>query len=256
MSTSELSWIVNEFSHHGCYCMRSMKKHDGYKQKMNWTVEQSNDGLRYVTVQKNGKPAGFIEYTDGEKAWRVVHARDYIVIHCLWVGITNEGIGSKLIKECIEYASAVQKKGVAVVTNSDTSWAPSEQIFEKNGFVCVDEAPFGFKLYAYTLTGGDQPSFPSDWDERLAVYNTGLTIIRSHQCPYLEVATTNLIEAAQSLNIEPHIIVLNSREELMEISPTPYGVFQVIYKGELVSFHRMTPRSFAKHLQHIDMVLG
>jgi hypothetical protein len=229
-----------------------MKKYEGYKQKISWTEAESEKGLNYIQIHKNGKPAGFIEFTDGEQAWRALHADGYIVIHCLWVGITGEGIGSMLIERCIEYATEKQKKGVVVVTNADASWAPSEQIFEKKRFRCVDEAPFEFKLYAYLIGEAVLPFFPSNWNDRLARFSDGLTVLRTFQCPYLDVATSNLAEAASSLNIPCNIIELNTREEVMELAPTPYGVFHVIYKGKLVSFHRMTPRSFAQHLKRID----
>lgn len=62
------------------------------------------------------------------------------------------------------------------------------------------------------------------------------------------MATQNAIEAAELVTIKPNIINIKSRSEMMELSPTPYGVFNVIFEGELISFHRMTPRSFAKRL--------
>lgn len=51
---------------HGCYCMRSMKKSDGYKQKVQWTEEESKNGLVYMQFKDNGKQLGFIEYAPGK----------------------------------------------------------------------------------------------------------------------------------------------------------------------------------------------
>ncbi|WP_025685797.1 GNAT family N-acetyltransferase [Paenibacillus maysiensis] len=250
MNISTLEWQENQIRENGCYCMRSMQKAPGYIQKVNWTEQELSRGLTYIQLRKDNKPVGFIEYTPGEEAWRAVHADGYLVIHCLWVGVTGVGIGSQLIQRCIEDAVKLGKKGVAVVTNTDTSWAPSPDIFLKSGFQHVDKAPYSFQLYVYKLdpTFVD-PFFPDNWAQRLERFGQGLTILRTHQCPYLEIATQNVIEAAELLGIQPRIIVMDNRPQLMELSPTPYGVFHVIFNGELISYHRLTPRSFAKKLK-------
>ncbi len=240
----------NSIRENGCYCMRSMKKSDGYKQKIKWTEEETKNGLVYIQLKDNGKQLGFIEYAPGEVSWRVVHADDYLVIHCLWVGETNLGLGSQLIQQCIDDAKSQNKKGVVVVTNPDTGWSPSKSIFVKNGFIQVDNAPYSFELLVYKIRSEyENPYFLDNWNERLKRFNQGLTILRTSQCPYLDVATQNAIKAAESLKIIPNIINIKDRSEMMELSPTPYGVFNVIFEGQLISFHRMTPHSFAKRLK-------
>ncbi|WP_082067269.1 GNAT family N-acetyltransferase [Paenibacillus terrae] len=228
--------------------MRSMQKAPGYKQKLDWTEEGYNSGLVYVQLKIDKKPVGFIEYAPGEAAWRVVHADGYMVIHCLWVGVTGMGYGTQLIQQCIQDAKQLGKKGVVVLSNADTSWAPESSIFKKNGFEYVGKAPYSFELYVYKFRDDPNPYFPDNWNERLERFNQGLTILRTDQCPYLEVATQNIIQAAKSVNIEPEIIHIRDRSEMMELSPTPYGVFNVIFQGQLISFHRLTPHSFAKKL--------
>ncbi|WP_338121790.1 hypothetical protein [Lysinibacillus fusiformis] len=76
-----------------------------------------------------------------------------------------------------------------------------------------------------------------------------MTILRSFQCPYVEVATENILAAASKLDISVDLVEIQSRDELMEKSPTPYGIFSVIYKGQLISFHRLTVHSVYKKLQ-------
>jgi hypothetical protein len=51
------------------------------------------------------------------------------------------------------------------------------------------------------------------------------------------------------LGIDVKIIDLQNREELMELSPTPYGIFSVVFKGRLISFHRLTAHSVMKRLK-------
>lgn len=65
------------------------------------------------------------------------------------------------------------------------------------------------------------------------------------------MATQNALKAAEAVKIKPNIIQIKDRSEMMELSPTPYGVFNVIFEGELISFHRMTPHSFAKRLTKV-----
>jgi len=75
--------------------------------------------------------------------------------------------------------------------------------------------------------------------------------VRSFQCPYVEIATENIIAGAQKLDIPIDIIDIKSREELMELSPTPYGIFSVVYKGQLITFHRLTIHSVIKKLREL-----
>ncbi len=94
MNISTFEWQENQIRESGCYCMRSMQKAPGYIQKVNWTEQELSRGLTYIQLRKDNKSVGFVEYTPGEQAWRAVHADGYLVIHCLWVGVTGVGIGS------------------------------------------------------------------------------------------------------------------------------------------------------------------
>ena len=173
-----------------------------------------------------------------------------MVIHCLWVNITGKGYASTLIRKCIEDAREQKKNGVIVITNSDTSWTPSKDIFIKNGFKEIDQAPYGFELLAYKFGNSPDPYFPKDWDERLKQFND-LSIIQTAQCPYVAVATDNVIQAANKLGIHTELIDLKNREELLKLSPTPYGIYGVVYKNQLISFHRLTIHSAIKRLKEL-----
>ncbi|EAZ83438.1 hypothetical protein BB14905_17575, partial [Bacillus sp. B14905] len=208
-------------------------------------------GLRYIQLLEEQKQVGFIEYTDAEYSSRVVHAEGYIMIHCLWVSAVGKGYGTQLLQKCIDDAKQRGKKGVAVLTNDHTSWTPSKALFLQHQFqlVATATAPFDFELLVYPFSGDvELPYFPENWHERLAGYHN-LTILRSFQCPYVEVATENILAAASKLDISVDLVEIQSREELMEKSPTPYGIFSVIYKGQLISFHRLTVHSIYKKLQ-------
>jgi len=236
----------------GSYCLRSKKKSSGYLNKNEWLNNRFEEGLKYVQVIDNKEQVGFIEYTEAENSSRVVHADGYLVIHCLWVSEVGKGYGSRLINKCLEDAKKLAKKGVVVISNSKTSWVPSKEIFLNNDFQLIDTAPYDFELLVYQLSyEAEQPYFPNDWEDRLKKFNN-LTILRSFQCPYVEIATENIITGANKLNIPVELIDFKDREELMELSPTPYGIFSVIYKGQLLTFHRLTVHSVIKKLRELS----
>lgn len=234
----------------GCYCLRSKTKSKGYLNKNNWLKGSFNDGLKYIKIMDNNKPAGFIEYTPIDYSSRVVYGDNYLVIHCLWVNVTGKGFASKLIDNCIQDAKEQKKNGVIVITNPETSWTPSKDVFLKNDFIEIEQAPYGFQLLVHKFGDFPDPYFPKDWDERLKRFNE-LTILRTQQCPFVEIATDNVIEGANKLNIKAENIDLKDRQELLKLSPTPYGIYGVIFKNKLISFHRLTVYSAMKRLKEL-----
>ncbi|CAG9620175.1 GNAT family N-acetyltransferase [Sutcliffiella rhizosphaerae] len=235
----------------GCYCLRSKPKSEGYRKKSEWLKSQFQHGLKYVNLKENGKAAGFIEYAPIEASSRVVYGENYLVIHCLWVHVTGKGYASKLIQTCLQDAKELGKAGVIVVTNPSTSWTPSKDIFIKNDFKEIAKAPYDFELLVCKFGDAADPYFPNNWEERLHHYEE-LTILRTKQCPYIEVATEVVFAAAAKLEMEPRVVDIQKREELLAISPTPYGVYGVVYKKQLVAFHRLTMKAVMKKIKEID----
>lgn len=222
----------------------------GYINKNKWLNGRFNEGLKYIKIMENSKPTGFIEYTPIEYSSRVVYGENYLVIHCLWVSITGKGYASKLINKCIQDAKKQNKDGVIVITNPDTSWTPSKDIFIKNNFIEVDNAPNGFELLVNKFGHSPAPYFPNDWDVRLKPFEN-LTILRTQQCPFVDISIDNVIMGADKLGIKAEIINIKNREELLRLSPTPYGIYGVIYKNKLVSFHRLTVHSAMRRLKEL-----
>jgi len=235
----------------GCFCLRSKPNSKGYINKNEWLMGKFNEGLKYIKIMENSKQAGFIEYTPIEYSSRVVYGENYLVIHCLWVHITGKGYASKLINKCIQDAKEQNKDGVIVITNPDTSWTPSKDVFIKNNFIKVDHAPYGFELLVNKFGDSPDPFFPNDWDERLKPFKD-LTILRTQQCPYVDISTDNVVKAANKLGINAEIIDIKNREELLRLSPTPYGIYGVIYKNKLISYHRLTVHSAMKRLIELN----
>lgn len=235
----------------GSYCLRSKKDSEGYINKNKWLNDRFEEGLKYVQLFENNKPVGFIEYAEAEFSSRVVYADHYLVIHCLWVSSTGKGYGTTLINKCLEDARRLNKDGVVVITNTDTSWAPSKDVFLKNNFKLIDTTILNFDLLVYKFhEGAATPYFPSDWNERTQKFSS-LTILRTFQCPYVDIATQNMLESANQLGIKAEVLDFKDREEMMKLSPTPYGIYSVVYQGQLVTFHRLTIRSGIRRLQEI-----
>lgn len=241
-------------SSEGCYCLRSKPNSSGYQGKKNWLGSSFDKGMKYVKLLENGKQAGFIEYVQIEHSSRVIYGENYIVIHCLWIGAVGKGYASALIQHCLEDARRQHKAGVVVITNAETSWTPSKDIFIKNHFIEIDNAPYGFELLVHTFYDAAPPYFPQNWEERLRFQD--LTILQTQQCPYLDIATQNLLEAAAKLGLQATIIDLTSRAQLLELSPTPYGVYGAVFRKDLISYHRLTVHSAMKRLKKSLLLKG
>ena len=71
------------------------------------------------------------------------------------------------------------------------------------------------------------------------------------KCPFVDIATENIVSGANKLGISSSIIDINNREELLRLSPTPYGIFGVVYKNKLITYHRLTVHSAIKRLKEL-----
>ena len=75
-------------------------KHKSHHIKIDWLKQRFDEGYKIKLLYLEGekRPSGFIEYTNGENAWRAVSAENYLFIHCIWVSANkykNKGIGSR-----------------------------------------------------------------------------------------------------------------------------------------------------------------
>lgn len=222
--------------------------HPGRCEKRHWLKANLKFGLRAKTlVEPSGEACGYIEYLPGEHAWRGVDAAGYMFIHCLWNHSKRhqrQGWGSAMIEECLSDAKACGMKGVAVVSRSGP-WLADRRLFLANGFDVVDTAPPDYELLIrkFDATAAN-PVFKSGWDEKVARYSRGLTIIRSSQCPYIAKFTAEIAETAkQEYGIKPKVVNLKSWRDAQN-APTPYAVFALIYNGRLVADHQISNTRF------------
>ena len=220
----------------GFFCFMSKKKSEGYQRKLRWLKERFAEGMRIKMLAMPER--GFIEYIPGEHAWRAVHADGYLIIHCLWIVGKSKGKGfaAGLVDACMADAKRMKMKGVAMVT-SEKVWLAGRRLLDDHGFECADTAPPAFSLMVKKLGRQPSPSFAGDWERKAGAFGKGLTIIRSDQCPYIVDAVNTAVVAAAKAGITSRIVELRSRDDVMQLSPSAYGVFGLVLDGKLLSYH-------------------
>ncbi|UCF65592.1 MAG: hypothetical protein JSW33_07090 [bacterium] len=234
----------------GFFCVKDTK-HPGYITKREWLQRRFKEGLKIKLIMtEKGKQAGFIEYIPGEYTWRVVHAPEYLVIHCIWVESKKysiKGMASALLRACLEEAKTGGYKGLAVVS-SDGTWMADKSVFLKNGFIRVDETPPHYQLLIHRLEPENVPSFPVNWEERLKRFK-GLKLIYTHQCPYIGKTLTEFVQLANMHGLKLDLVEVHSASEARDIMPSPYGVICLVYNGRLLVDHPISKTRFKNILQ-------
>ena len=222
----------------GFFCYKSKPNTEGYQRKLTWLKERFSEGTRIQILYQGKRSFAFVESVPGEYAWRAVNAYGYMFIHCIWVvgSGKNKGYSTKLLQICEGESRQANMHGVAMVTSSRV-WLVDKKILLKNGFQVVDQAPPSFELLVKKFNDAPDPCFPKDWQERAARYGEGLTVLRSDQCPYIPDAVTAAEEYAHENGIPLQIIEVQTAEEIRQISPSPYGLFSIVYNGKLLSYH-------------------
>jgi ribosomal protein S18 acetylase RimI-like enzyme len=238
---------------HGFFCYKSKRKSPGYRNKLAWLRERFDEGLAIKMVYEGERSVGFIEYIPGEHTWRVVDAPGYLVIHCLWVvgRAKGKGYGSRLLDECVEDGQRQGKRGVVMVS-SRGNWLAHEKVFLKNGFERIGSAPPSFQLLVRQLRDGPAPSFPEDWDERLAGFGPGVKVVYADQCPYMPDAVGHAVAVFEERGLEVSTVRFDDVRALRERSPSPYGVFAIVMDGQLFSYHYLG----SKEIRRLDQMLA
>ncbi len=240
---------VNEgnVSETGFFCFMSKKNAEGYRRKLNWLKGRFNEGLKIKMLKLPER--GFIEYIPGEYAWRPVDAKGYMFIHCLWVvgRSKGKGLATILLNECIKDAEKGGKHGVAMTT-SQGNFLAGKKFLIKHGFETVDQAPPSFNLMVKKFGDYPSPSFTKNWDKNIKKYGNGLTVFRSDQCPYIDDAVAIVADTAEELGIDYRFIDLKSSRDVQTLSTSAYGVFGILYNGNLLSYYYLLKKELVKRI--------
>jgi len=238
---------------YGFFCYKSKPKTPGYRQKREWLSGCLSEGLRLKIIYEGNRSTGFIEYAPGESTWRAVQAAGYMVIHCMWVvgSGKGKGYGSRLLGQVISEAQSKGMFGVAVVSSAST-WLAKKNFFLRNGFTVVDQAPPSFELLVKHFGQGAMPSFPHDWESRLKRIPQGLVVYHSGQCPYHAMFVSSLTNGANQMGLPVQAVELKTSWEARTLSPSAYGVFGVVYEGQLLSYRPMGGKTLRQMLGKSD----
>jgi GNAT superfamily N-acetyltransferase len=237
------------------FCGYKNIKQSGYKRKIDWLRQRFSEGMKFKVLRsQNDGAVGFIEYIPGEYAWRAVEADGYMVIHCIAImsrKYKGQGYGSLLVKECLRDAKRGKMRGAAVVARQGT-WMAGSELFLKKGFEVFDEAPPDFELLVKRFKkSAPAPKFAGDWDRKLSQYPSGLTIIRSDQCPYIEKSVREIGETAQGrLGLKPRIVELRNCHQAQQ-APSAFATFNIVYNGELLTDHPISRTRFINIMNNI-----
>ena len=228
-------------------CAYKNIKQEGYKRKIEWLKLRFSEGLKLKVLYSADEGAvGVIEYIPGEYTWRAVEANGYMVIHCIfneYRKYRGQGYGTLLVEESLRDAKKGNMHGVAVVTRKGT-WMVGEGLFLKNGFEVIDSAPPDFELLTKQFDNSPLPKFPRDWEKRCRQYGSGLTIIRSDQCPYVTKSVKEITETAEKqYGITPNVVELENCRDAQN-APSAFATFSIVYGGRLVAEHPISNKRF------------
>jgi ribosomal protein S18 acetylase RimI-like enzyme len=220
-------------------------KNEGYQIKASWLKKRFSEGMRIklLYVEDKKKLNGFIEYIPGENAWRAVDAPGHLFIHCIWISpnkFKSKGYGSLLVQECIMDAKKAKMNGVAILT-SEGPFMAGKDLFLANGFQSVSSEKPSYELMTFTLNKGSAPKF-RDWRAQLKRYK-GLNIIYSNQCPWVARSLPELEKIAQDKDLELITKELKTPKQAQN-APSIYGVFNLVYNGELLADHYISATRF------------
>jgi len=237
------------------FCGYKNLKQEGYRRKVEWLKTRFSEGMKFKVLYSAHKGAvGFIEYIPGRCAWRAVQADEYMVVHCIAImsrTFKGKGHGLRLVEECLQDARREKMSGAAVVVRKGT-WMAGGGVFLRKGFQVVDEAPPDFELLAVKFKKGvPSPRFTGNWDRRLDFYRSGLTIIRSDQCPTIEKSVREISETAQrQYGLKPKIVELKNCHQAQK-APSAFAVFSIVYDGKLLAEHPISNTRFANIMNKV-----
>ncbi|MFA6845331.1 MAG: YoaP domain-containing protein [Sphaerochaetaceae bacterium] len=220
--------------------------------KKNWMVSQFPNGLVFKRMNERGKV--FIEYMPIEAAWKPIIGKNFMVINCLWVAgkFKGQGYSKELLGECIEDTKKNKMDGVVVVSSIKTkAFLTDKSFYIKHGFEEIDTAPPYFDLLAYRINkAAVLPQFTEKAKKGECENKQGVTIIYSHQCPFMEEYTLVLEKVAEERGVPSRRILLRSCKDAKE-NGSPFGTLGIYYNGKILTHELMTGDKFKNLLNTV-----
>jgi hypothetical protein len=196
-----------------------------------------------------------IEYMPGEFAWRSVHAKNWMVIHCIqvWKRYTGQELGSLLIQECIDDARKQGMDGVVALATKK-GWCADNRVYLKNGFKVVDRSAPSFELLAMELRKTEPPHF-GDGERRLQELGAGITMYYSKQCPFIrgedESARKEWLGSEYGLKVN---VVEVTDHQAAQANPCVWGTAGIICNGKIINYVPGGRAHLLKELKRIGVI--
>lgn len=246
METTKLKIVAvspENVKEHTLFCVKDITN-PGFDHKRKWFEKAYQEGLRIkILKDQKDKMIGFIEYVPGESAWRPVNAQNFMFIHCMYVYAKqdrNRGYGSMLVEECEKEAKVLGMSGVCVMTSSG-AWIANKTIFEKNGYIQIDEnGRFELLSHKWEETASDPQLV--DWKSKQHNYQ-GWHLLYANQCPWHEKSVQALLNVAMDFGIDLKVRQLNTAKEAQN-APSGFGVFSLLHNGKLLDDHYLSATRF------------
>ena len=68
---------------------------------------------------------------------------------------------------------------------------------------------------------------------------------------YIDAGARAALEAGKELGVKTQVVELKSAEDVRGLSPSPYGVFHIVYDGKLLNYHVMPKKELIENTRHL-----
>lgn len=239
-------------AHHLCCGLGDRKHVEGVDRKKAWLKARFAQGLVFRKLDVRGKV--FIEYAPSERAFRPILAKNWLVIHCLWVSgqYAGKGHARALLEYCIADARAQGKAGVAVASaKTKRPFLSDRKFFEQFGFEVVDTAG-EFLLLALRLKDTAQLPRFADAVKSQGPSTKGVFLARyTDQCPYNAHWAGEMVAELERCGRRAKAVRVTTLREAQNVK-SPLGTFGLECDGELVTHHLNTAGAVQRLLEKRD----
>jgi glutathionyl-hydroquinone reductase len=159
--------------------------------------------------------------------------------------LRNQGLASRLLEQVEEIARSSNKSGLCTMS-SEGPWMVDRRLFEKNGFVKVDERG-RFQLLAKTWDENAGIPILNDWEDEAKAYK-GWHLVYADQCPWHNKAVVELRKTGLEFGIDLAVTKLESATEAQH-APSGFGTFSLLKDGKLLEDHYISATRFRNILK-------
>lgn len=236
--------LENLHKEHICCAISDKKGECQVSSKKDWIKNELKNGLVFKKGDVRGKV--FMEYIPAENAWCPIIANDYMFINCFWVSgkYKNQGIGSKLLEECIKDSKEKGKKGLVILSsNKKKPYLSDKKYLTNKGFLVADVAnPYFELLYLPFEEDAIIPKFKNCVKEE-SINESGFVLYYSHQCPFTSKYVFMIKSYAKENQIDLNLIKFENKEQAQN-SPTPFTTYSIYNNGKFITHEILNEKKF------------